>query len=251
MAAETVACLVLLFDFLVLALKSDELTCCATVKLNEQTTQCSKKKQQKQKKGGEEAEPEVAAAAAAETTGGATEAGMEVKAGTVQRQTETVALGHTATGLSPLSPSLCLALSPLLCLPLSLFVFLPLLLTRFRCLPRCLLHLFSFWFASVHQSPWVGFVSGSCSVGGATFATLGFGSAWVGLTAHSAFHCYCCYCSLFKCKFRRLEICKPNTKQIQKYIMKHVQTCLCSYCCSAYSCFYRLYCIILKYDGTR
>lgn len=59
--------------------------------------------------GGEEAEPEVAAAAA-ETTGGATEAGMEVKAGTVQRQTETVALGHTATGLSPLSPSLCLAL---------------------------------------------------------------------------------------------------------------------------------------------
>lgn len=50
MAAETVAWLVLLFDFLVLALKSDELTCCATVKLNEQTTQCSKKK--KRGKGG-------------------------------------------------------------------------------------------------------------------------------------------------------------------------------------------------------
>lgn len=113
MAAETVACLVLLFDFLVLALKSDELTCCATVKLNEQTTQCSKKEQQKTKRG-QEAEPEVAAAAAAaETTGGATEAGMEVKAGTVQRQTETVALGHTATGLSSLSLSLCRALFPL------------------------------------------------------------------------------------------------------------------------------------------
>lgn len=174
---------------------------------------------------------------------------MEVKAGTVQRQTETVALGHTATGLSPLSPSLCLALPSCV----FLYIYPSFSLSRWpvfvACL--CLLHLFSFWFASVHQSPWVGFVSGSCSVGGATFATLGFGSAWVGLTAHSAFHCYCCYCSLFKCKFRRLKICKPNTKQIQKYIMKHVQTCLCSYCCSAYSCFYRLYCIILKYDGTR
>lgn len=61
---------------------------------NSQAKRADDAMQQEEEEGEEEAEPEApTAAAAAETTLGATEAGMEVNAGTVQRQR----LWHLAT----------------------------------------------------------------------------------------------------------------------------------------------------------
>lgn len=120
-----------------------------------------------------------------------------------------MALGHTATGLVlcvcslslSLFLTLCLPLSPIISLPPSLSLFLS-LVDPFSLLPAAC--------CTCSRSGSLVYTShhglGSGSVGGATFATLGF--VRFGLTAHSAFHCCCC--SLFKCKFRRLEICKPK-----------------------------------------